>query len=329
MDPALTTEAAVTPAPQEPVVTEPAKPLDVAEFVHQQIEKHGQPAAEESGTTETPAVAEAQAAETAVETTEPQKADATQPPFTVEDLGDPAFLGRLDKDGWSKLETFNPALYKAAKAVAHAQGTVFELKRRLESQVQAEPQKQAEPAVDPYEEALAKTDSLDATERAEGFRAMARIEARKMLDEAGIDPVESNAVATERAAFKSAVLTMPTLAEIPTAELDAAVEADPDLMDDLAFSTTLQGEAKIRSLSKLIVRAGKIVVGNRVATKAAADAATAATAKAAKDTETQNRLRSNQTNASTTVAETPGGKSPKGDLSMEEFVHAKVAALPH
>lgn len=332
----VTTEAS-TPPPPEPVVVPEPKPLELEEFVHKQYEKHEATlAAAESKPEEKPAQPEGEKpADAKVETPEPktEQAAVAAPPFTEEELGDGAFLGRLDTEGWKKLESYNPSLYKAAKAVARAQGTVFELKRRLETQVQStpEPEKKEEPKTDPYADALAKTDSLDPAERAEGFRTLARLEAEKLLSErdraTGFDPLEAQARAAERSAYRLAVKDMPELADLPDAELDAAVDADPELTDDVKFAVTLEPEARTVLLAKVMRRAGRIVLGNRAATKAAVEADAAKKADEEKKALAQKRLRSNEDNPSKVVAETPGGKTPKGEKTIEDTVREKVAAL--
>lgn len=325
----VTTEAPVIPQPEPVVVPEP-KPLEMEEFVHKQYEQKEAELAAAESKPDTPAepegdnTAEAKPAEPAAE----PKTEPEAPPFTEEELRDPAFLGRLDSDGWKKLEKFSPSIHKMAKAVAHAQGKVSNQLRELETgRSRPEPEAKEEPKTDPYEEALAKTDSLDPAERAEGFRTLARLEARKLLGEIGIDPIETQASAAERAAYRLALQGMPQLAELPDAELDAAVEADPDLMDDIQLAISLQPEARTRLLAKVMTRAGKIVLNNRSVAKAAADAAAAKQAKDAKDSEAQKRLRSNQTNVSTDVVVTPNGKSPKGEKTIEESIHEKVVGL--
>jgi hypothetical protein len=341
MDSALATEAPATPAATEPAATPESKPLELEEFVHQQFEKHGEPAAAEGGTKEAPAAPEAKVAEAPAVTPEPEKpAVAVQPPFTAEELGEEGFLGRLTKDGWAKLEAYNPDLFKLAKTVARMQGTVFEQKRQLETAL-AQPrpavqEKPPEPEVDPYLEALEKTDSLDPKDRAEGFRVLARLEAEKLLEPyketLQRTTIASQSVEIEKAAYMAALQSMPEaeraeFTKLPSAELDAAVEGDPDLMDDIELAVTLEPQARMRLRAKVMRRAGKIVIDKRAQTKAAADAERAVAEKATKDAATQTRLKSNQSNPSTTVADTPGGKLPKGETSIEDFVHSKVAAL--
>jgi len=334
MDPEVVIAEASAPPPPEPVEVPEPKPVELEEFVHKQYEEQATLAAAESKPGE-PKEPEAKAADTEVKPAEPktEPAATTAPPFTEEELGDGAFLGRLDADGWAKLEAYNPSLYKAAKAVARAQGTVYELKRRLETQAQStpEPEKKEDPTVTLRAEAIAKTDSLDPEERAEGFATLARLEAEKIIkerDEAtGYDPAEAQAQAAERSAYRAAVKDMPELADLPSTELDAAVEADPELMDDVKFAVSLEPEARTVLLAKVMRRAGRIVLANRAAAKAAADADAAKKAKDAKDAEAQKRLRSNENNPSKVVAETPGGKTPKGERTIEETIHEKVAAL--
>lgn len=331
----VNTEASVVPPPEPVVVPEP-KPLEMEEFVHQQYEQHEATlAAEESKPDEKPAQpegvkpAEAKPAEPAVA----PKVEPEAPPFTEEELRDPAFLGRLKQDGWDKLEKFSPSIFKLAKAVAHAQGKVSNQLRELElsGRSRPEPEKKEDPSVTLRAEAIAKTDSLDPEERAEGFATLARLEAAKMIkerDEAtGYDHVQAQAEAAERSAYRAAVRDMPELAELPSAELDAAVEADPELSDDVKFAVSLEPEARTVLLSKVMRRAGRIVIANRAATKAAAEADVAKKAKDEKDAAAQKRLRSNENNPSKVVVETPGGKTPKGEKTIEDTIHEKVAAL--
>jgi hypothetical protein len=321
------TGASATPQP-EPVIAPELKPLEMEEFVHKQYEATLAAAESEQEPTQAPEVTPAAEAEAKPEgptvTTQTQ-----EPPFTEAELADSAFLGRLDAEGWRKLETYSPSLYKAAKAVARAQGTVYELKRQLEARVNTnpEPEKPEEPKTDPYVEALEKTDSLDPAERAAGFRTLARLEAQRLLNEIGIDPVETQVSAAERAAYRLAVQEMPELADLPDAELDAAVEADTELMDDVKFAVSLEPQARTVLLAKVMRRAGRIVISNRAAAKTAADADAARKAKETADADAQKRLRSNQTNASTEVVTTPGGKTPKGEKTIEESIHEKVSAL--
>jgi len=317
-------EAPETVAPEP--VTEPAD-LSMEEFVHQKYEQVAAPESNTEKPAETPE-AETPAAETNVETPEPTQAAADEP-FTPEQLADPKHWDRLDKAGWERAARLHPVETARVKAGYAAASRIAEDARIKAQSSRPEPEKPAEPDVDPYQEALQKTDSLDAQERAEGFRALARLEAEKLFQESGIDPIATQATATERAAFRAAVGVLPELASLSSADLDAAVESDPDLTDDVQFAVTLRDKAaRERLLSKVMVRAGRIVLSKQAEAKAATKANEERAAKAAKEAEAQRRLRSNQTNASTTVVETPTGKPPGGETTIEEFVRSKVAALP-
>lgn len=325
-------EASVAPQPEPVVVPEP-KPVGIEEFVHKQYEQHEATlAAAESKPEEAAVASEAKAADKpeAIAEAKPQPA-AEEVPFTPEQLADPKHWDRLDKAGWERAAKLHPVETARVKAGYAAASRITEDARRVAATSRPEPEKKEEPKADPYAEALEKTDSLDPSERAEGFRTLARLEAEKLLRErdqaTGFDPVEAQAHASERAAYRAAVDQMPELAELPSAELDAAVEADPELTDDVKFAVSLEPEARTVLLAKVMRRAGRIVLSNRAAAKAAADADATKKAKEAKDAEVQRRLRSNEDNPSKVVAETPGGKTPKGERTIEETIHEKVAAL--
>lgn len=334
MDTALAPEAAATTPSTEPAVEAPEpKPLELEEFVHKQIE---QLAAPESETDVEPKVAEAAAPAADAKADTPQPPAKTDDvPFSTEQLADPKHWDRLDKAGWERAAKLHPVETARVKAGYAAASRITEQARA--AQPRPEPEKPAEPERDQRAEALAKTDSLDPAERAEGFQTLARLEAEKLFkpyeQTLQRSALQTKAVEVERAAYKAAVDSMPEdvraeFMALDSKELDAAVEGDTELLDDVEIAVGLEPEARVRLLAKVMRRAGRIVMDGKRSAKVATDSEAKRVAEEAKKVASQQRLRSNQSNPSATVAESPGGKSPSGEKSIEETIHMKIAALP-
>lgn len=331
MDTASATEAAVIPSQPEPVVVPEPKPLELEEFVHKQYE---QAAAPESDTDVKPTATEAQPAAEAKATPEPPA--QVEEPFTTEQLGDPKHWDRLDKAGWERAAKLHPVETARVKAGYAAASRIVEQARTAQPRP-AEPEQQKEPERDLYAEALAQTDSLDPEERAKGFRALARMEAETLFkpykETLQQSALKAQASQIEKAAYVAAVESMPEgmradFVTLDSKELDAAVEGDPELLDDIELAVNLEPEARVRLLAKVMRRAGKIVIENRKSAKAAAEADVAKKANDEKTAKSQERLRSNKTNASSTVVDSPVGKTPSAEKSIDEFVRGQFAALP-
>lgn len=316
------TNATETPAASEPVIVPEPKPLDIAEFVHEQYGKH----APADGVTDESKAPEAE--EPAAETPEVEPKPVADEPFTNEQLADPKHWDRLDKVGWERAAKLHPVETARVKAgYAAASRIAEEARSKALTSPQTEPEGREEPKPDPWKEAMEMADSLDPQERADGLSRLVDLRLQKKLDEFGIDPSATQASAVERAAYRAAVETMPELAALHEADLNAAVESDPELMDDVQFAIDLTDkDAKIRGLAKVMRRAGQKVIATQAANKAAADAKQVTDAAAAKEAERQKRAKSNQDNPSTIVATSQNGKGPKGERTIEEAIHERSVA---
>lgn len=311
---------------EEPIATEPPAPAEMtdealAKTIHDKLEAaRGELAATEGEEGAEPK-AEANAAAKGEAPKSEEGQGATEPPFTAEQMADPAFFDSLGKDGWARLEKFNPALFKMGKAVASARGKAYAEVQKLKAQ---EPQPKAEEApksrlTPEMKAAWDKKQSLDPEEAIEG-----ELEWTRLTQEASRDPEE---VVRQNlsAAFRVAAGELPELVDLSDAELDAAVEGDDDLLEALELASTLPKDQQVRLVANVMRRAGKIVLSNR-ATKAAADK-TEADKKAADDkkAESQKRLKDNQNNASETITKgQTGAKTAPADLS-DASMRASIA----
>lgn len=332
MDPEIT-DASETPA-AEPQVE---KTFDerLLESIEGQLQQDGDDAAAESVTDdaakETETVEEPAAAETETPAVvEPKTTTTTEPPFTEEQLQDEAFFDKLDKDGWAKLQTYNPALYKMGKQVASLRGKAGAALKNVPA-VPSEERSEAEPpkVSEAMKVALRKAQSLDEDEALEGAAEVARLTLReeRAREQETQQKVKQEAKEVFDAAFDMAAAELPEIANISDAELDKVVESSPKLMQKLrAALSHPEKEQRVLLVADVMESAGRVVIAARQAadrTKADAEAE-------AKKADVQKRLRSNESNPAKHLVETPGGKQlPRTGKSFEAdglaFVQSQLA----
>lgn len=323
---------------QTPVTPEPeAKPeLSIDERIAQSLARHEAGAATESAP-EKPAESVEEADKAAADTTDEKTGeveakteetkDEAPEPFTAEQLRDPKFFDRLDKDGWARLEKLHPALYEMGKAVASARGKAYQELQQLKKAAPSESVDSTQPKVPEDRKALlAKLDSLDDDERAQALDAIIDAALREKLPKlTGIEPNEAQAAAVGREAFRMAVDAMPEMAKLSDDDLGAAVEADPNLMELLELAATTPREQSVRITANVMKRAGQAVLAKQ---KAEADAAAAKRqAEEAKLRERQTRVKSNASNPSNVLQEQAPAKVPTGKRSAEEIYEANLKRL--
>ena len=330
MDPEIP-EATETPATE--AATEP-KSFDerLMESIEGQLQQQEAEGAATDGTTDDAAATETDdtpAADATKETpaVETKTTTTAEPPFTEEQLDDEAFFDKLDTPGWEKLKAYNKALYNMGKQVARLRGKAgAALKNQPPSEQEA--RSEAPPKVsDALKAAIRKSQSLDEDEAIEGQAEVVRLTLREERDserraqqEAA---KESQAVYTE--AYEMAVTAMPDLASISDADLDQAVDANPKLTRKLkAAASHPDRDERVFIVSEVMEEAGRAVVAKRQAAQKA-DADTKAAAKKADD---QARLRSNETNPSRHLVDTPSGQQPRtGKKSFEKDGLAHIQGL--
>jgi hypothetical protein len=333
MDPETpnTQEAAEIVAPEQGNTPEPTEDERIAEV----LARHEAGAATESAPKDETVKEEADkpAADPADEPTEKveakseDKPEATEP-FTEEQLRDPAFFDKLDRDGWKTLEDWNPALYRKAKAVYSALGKANQLAVQAKANPPAEERTAAPSELTGAKAVLAKLDSLDADDdaRAQALADYVAETIRKTVPElTGIKPEAVKAHKIEGEAYRLAVAGMPEIAAYSDAELDAAVEADADMMADVQLAVSLPEEQSAALLASVMKRAARAVKASKESTSAAAEAARKAEEK--KIADRQARVNANAVNPSNVLQNASVARVPSGRESVEEVFEKHVRRL--
>jgi hypothetical protein len=288
--------------------------------------------ADDAAQTETEIVAEP-AKETPVET----KTEDTPEPFTAEQMGDPAFFDKLDKEGWDRLNKLHPGLYTMGKQVASARGKANAALKGLPKE--PPPETTEDPDRAKLKAAWQKSQSLDNDEAFEGSVEYNRLLlAQEATTTLGINPAATKAQALLSKAFDVAITgdgtALPAFKELSTLpgdELDAIVEADPFLMQTLELSASLPDDKRIAMVAGVMQQAGRKLVAQKQS-KAATDA-TAAEAEKTKKAEAQKRLRSNANNQGAVIVESQSGRLPDNKVTFATHGLASIekklkAALP-
>lgn len=309
-------------APPDPA-TEPTGTVDERrlKFIEEQL------AASESeteGTTEaeeTPVVvADPDGAETPAG--DPAVATPEKLVLTDEQLADSAYWGGLDKDGWARMERDYPAETRHLKS-AQAAATRLVNEARAKAAALAQPAVPAEDQPDPYQEAHRKINSFDEDEVLEGHRMLAKLTVAQELKDMGLDPVRIAQKRDAEEAYGIALRAVPEIAKISDAELGAAVDADPDLLELLELAETSSREQKVKITANVMRRAAGAVIASRKTS----EATSAVTLKAAADKKAadQKRLRSNASTSAAAIAASPSGSAVKGKRTRLEFIEEKLA----
>jgi hypothetical protein len=282
--------------------------------------------ADESETGDTPV------ADTPKETpaTEPKTDPFAAAPFTDEELEDDAFFDKLDAAGWDKLRVYSPALFKMGKQVASLRGKAgAALKGKPEP---TETRSEATPPKVSAEmrAALLKQQSLDEDEALEGAAEVARLTLReeRAREREQQNAEQQDAQAVYNDAYEVAAKELPALADIPDEELDKAVESSPRLMRKLTAATSHPNrEQRVLLVADVMEEAGRSVVAKRQSAEKAEVEAKAAQKKAAD----QERLRSNESNPSRHLVDTPGGAVTRTTRKSFEtdglaFIQSQISA---
>lgn len=291
-------------------------------FIEEQL------AASESETNETPVAEETPAAEVDPDgdgkpAVDPAVATPEKLVLTDEQLADSAYWGSLDKDGWARMERDYPVETKHLRS-AQAAATRLVNEARAKTAATAQPAVPAEDQPDPYEEAYRKINSFDEAEVREGHRELVKLEVAQGFKEMGLDPVRIAAKREAEEAYSVALQAVPEIAKISDAELGAAVDADPDLMELLELAESSSDPAhRIKLKSNVMRRAAAAVLSG----KKAAEATSAVALKAAADKKAadQKRLRSNASTSAAAIAASPSGNAVKGKQTRLEYIEARLA----
>jgi hypothetical protein len=310
------------PNETEVVATTETKP-EVTESLTESMAKfvegeYGKAAAEESSAAQTEETTEAKAADTTEAKADETPVQAAPEPFTTEQISDPKFWDSLDKAGWERAAKLHPvetarvkASYAAASKIAAAAKAKSE---PAEERTEAPKQLNAD-----WKEALRKANSLDEDEAIEGQRLIAKLTLREALPEFGINPAETQARAIERNAYQIAVEGLPELDSLSDDVLNAAVEADPFLMQNVQIAASLPAQQSVALLANVMKQAGSAVLAKQKAEETS-KAATAA-AEAEKKQAQQKKVRSNANIASNVVVEQPFAGKPTKDETPEQYIN--------
>lgn len=247
-----------------------------------------------------------------------QTADA-QPqkvPVTPEQLADSKYWGGLDKEGWARMERDYPVESKSVKSAYATASKIAGEARKL-----ARAEAAQAPLDNDAEEAYRLYNSLNEEEHRRGMDMLLDIKIRQTLPKIGIDPVAGEAQAVVREAYSHALSVMPELADIADKDLDAVVDADEGMLDDLRLAATLNKEQRLALTSSVMRRAGRAVLANKQAAASATDAQQKA--ETAKRAAAQQRAKSNMNNPAALVADTASGRTPSAEMTMEEYVHKR------
>jgi len=208
-------------------------------------------------------------------------------------LADTAYWGKLDADGWKRMERDYPTETKLVKSW---QATVTRVENRKRVEAQAPPPEQRSTTLPDDEKpsaellaAVRMSQSLDDDEAARGHLLIAKLTTPAVLKENGFDPAKAQAQATVDAAYAAAVVELPELATFASAELDEAVNSNRTLKALVNIGTP-------EALTEAMIGAGQILSDRKKAATATA-AATKAAADAKKK-ETQRVVQSNAAPAS-------------------------------
>jgi len=262
-------------------------------------------------------------AETETETPEVETKTETEPePFTAEQMGDPAFFDKLDKDGWDRLNKLHPALYTMGKQVASARGKANAALKGLPKE--PPPEQTENPNRAKLRAAWERSQSLDPDEAFEGSVEYSRLLlAQEAPTTLGIDPAQTKAGAILSRAFNLALTgngatlpAFPELAKLDNAALDAIVESDPFLMQTLEMGALLPDDKHAAVVAGVMQQAGRQLIARQKA-KETTDAA-AVEAEKAKKAESQKRLRSNVNNQGALITDTQSGRMPEGKRTFQK-----------
>jgi hypothetical protein len=267
-------------------------------------------------TPETEQVAETTEETETVETEKPTEEVAPEP-FTAEQLRDPKFFDRLGKGDWERLEKLNPSLYEMGKAIASARGKAYaELQQLKKADPPPQERSDSQTKLTEKKALLARIDSLDDEERVEALDEYVRQAVREALPEiTGIDPDDAQAVSVLREAHSIAASALPEMSKLSDDDLDAAVEADPDLLDDLQLAATLPRAQKVALTAKVMKRAAEKVIAAKKAQ--ANDAEAKRKAEEAKAGKTQAKVNANAKTRDH-VVESSKGRAPNANESLQE-----------
>lgn len=227
------------------------------------------PVATESATAETqsaaessptPEGAEPQAAETTPVTAKPASGDEV--PFSPEQLGDPAFWGGLDKEGWAKAERLHPVETKHIKS-AQAAATRIVNKARKEVAT-PEPVPATQTAEEPLDSELQEIlDAIDLGGPQERVNALRRLvqrevavvpEVKAQREQSKVQQVINEA--RDLAMNGDLEMGLPAMPEVDTldeAELDAAYEKDPEAQALTKVGTPLTIALAIRRVTQTVL----------------------------------------------------------------------------
>ena len=265
------------------------------------------------------------AAEPKQETPAEQKKEAAPEPFTPEQMGDPAFFDKLDKDGWDRLNKLHPALYAMGKQVASARGKA-NAALRTQTTPPPEERSEAKPKVSPeMKAAILRSQSLDEDEAIAGAVEVARLTNReeRAREREQQEAARQETSETYTAAYRIAATALPDIANIADADLDKEVDSSPKLLRMVKSAmANPDREERIQLLADVMEDAGRAVIAKREAVvKASED--DKAKEKKAKD---QERLRSNDRNPANHLVDTPSGtQTPRtGDKSFEKHGLAHI-----
>lgn len=247
---------------------------------------------------------------------------AVTPPEKIvvaaDQLADRAYWGKLDADGWKRMERDYPAETALVKEWQRTVTAQENRHRKELDELRTKPQEARHEALssdEPSAELIAAVEmsqSLDPKEAAKGHELIADLTFDRVAKKRGIDPQQTKETAIATSAYEAAIAVLPDIAKLPTEELNAAVTSSRAL-------TALARIGTPEALTEAMIGAGEIVIANRkqAAAKAASD-------KAAKDIEKKGTLRTVQSNARPASGDAlkPHGASPN-KLTIDERLNAR------
>lgn len=284
-------EAAESQAPPVEKGTPPPSLRERQEAIFDKFES-------EAGASDSPAVDETPAAEgtekhpdgSDIKPKETPKPEPEKIDVSPDQLADTAYWGKLDADGWKRMERDYPVATAYAKAgqAAATRMTNAARKEATPTQERSTPLPNDEPSAELIA-AVEMSQSLDPKEAARGHVRIAKLTAPAVLKENGFDPATAQAKATVDSAYLAAVAELPELATLDPKELDVVVDSNRTLKALVNIGTP-------EALTEAMIGAGQILSDRKKA--AAATAATTKAAADAKKKETQKVVRSNAAPAS-------------------------------
>lgn len=318
MDPEI--EVVTPPAPQAP-------PPSLQERMAKSVAEAWPGATTDSATAPAPS-AEVPAVEAptgvvpaVVETTPPAAVAASQvdTPYTTEELRDQAFWGRLDKDGWAKVERLHPVETARVKAAQAAAARIVNAARKEVPAEVVPPTTPPAPEPDLAPDQQAILDAIELGTPQERFKAYQQLAA---LTVQSVPEIQATRASSKRAELmqqahdiavngdeSTGLPAFPELDGLDTDALNAAFESDAEAKVMASIGTPA-------AIALAMRRAGQTVLAKKQAD----------TAKFAAD---QDKLRRNANNPpSNAVAPGAGGPIPTKPQTMAEYVaseYAKVA----